>query len=291
MAISFDESNDYYVISDAASMTLQDGDWCVGIWTYVVDNAGSGIQVLLSNNNWGVTSSFNMGLRETGIGSSANKWHVETEDGDGTTQQQTSTGTPGADSTWRLVIAQRHTTDSEIQLWHCEFGQAAVKQGTDSDANYDAINGDDWYIGRRYDGNAARYYGSVACEFFKGDFSLSGEEISALGSGLPVYALGHTLDVYLPMQTAEATLKDLVGSNDATRSDAPATAEHAPITPPMGVISVQAVVAAGTNAMPMAMNHYRRLRAATQSPRVLWAPSPGGLWIPPSIPGSLECSG
>ncbi len=49
-------------------------------------------------------------------------------------------------------------------------------------------------------------------------------------------------------------------------------------------------VAAPSGAMPMAMHHYRRFRAAPQGrhERKLWAP-PAGLWIPPA-PGGLQCS-
>jgi hypothetical protein len=224
MAISFDESNDYFSIADAAGLSLPNGQWCVGIWTKVNDNTGSAYQYLLSNNNYAVNSSFNLHIYEAGSGAGAGQWQNILKDSDGTQKDLTSGTTPGGDGVWRLIINQR--TAAQIEMWFCEFGQTAALVGTQTLASFGDIDGGAWNIGRRVDGNADRYYGGIACEFFKGNFSLTQEEITALGAGVPITMLGKTLDVYLPMRETAATLYDIVGSNDATRQDSPATAEH-----------------------------------------------------------------
>jgi len=237
VAIGFDESNDYYVVADAAGLTLPDGDWCVGVWTYVADNSGAWFQYVLSNNMWGVNDSFNLFLGEAG-NVDANKWAIRVVDGDGTTITfDSAPSAPGADSTWRLIVVQRRTAEAQIQMWFCTAGGAAAKVGSAADAGFAAVNGGVWNIGRRVDGNADRYYGSLAAEVFKGNFSLSQAEIGALAGGLPILTLAAqkaaTLDLYLPMWRAEATLVDYSGNgNDATRQDAPTSETHPPICTP-----------------------------------------------------------
>jgi hypothetical protein len=238
MAIGFDESDDYYDISDAAELTLQDGDWCVGMWTYVSNNTGSNAQYIASNNGWSASHSFNLCLNEESAGSYSDKWQYGLEDGDGTFNGELATTETGADSTWRLIIIQRDATAGETQMWICEEGASATEDADEADTNLGAINGGDWNIGRRVDGNADRYYGSIACEFFKGDFALSQGQIEALAAGLPVKTLakqlGYTLDVYLPMYEADATLLDQSGNgNDATRHSAPTTEDHPAICTPV----------------------------------------------------------
>jgi hypothetical protein len=238
MAIQFDESNDYYSVSDAPELALADGDWCIGIWTYVDDNAGSNAQYLISINSLGANNSINLWLEETGSGSSPGEWSVYGKDGDGTNTGTLRCGITGADSAWRLIIIQRKTADNEIQIWFCEKSGAASKVDSVADTDFDAVDGGDWNIGRRADGDADRFYGGAACELFKGDFALSQAQIEALAAGLPVKTLaaqlGHTLDLYLPMWKADATLIDYSGSgNSATRHDSPTTTTHAPICTPI----------------------------------------------------------
>lgn len=238
MAISFDEINDYYSVLDAAELALQDGDWCVGIWTNHSDNAGIYYHYLISNNALGANDSLNLYLGEAGNGSIPDQWAFRVVDGDGTNLSATSASSPGADSTWRLIIVQRRTADNEIQLWFCEKGGVASKEGSVADTSFDAVDGGAWNIGRRTDGDADRYFGGTVCEFFKGDFALSQAQIEALAAGLPILSLaaqaGLTLDVYWPMWEADATLLDYSDNgNDGTRQDTPATATHAPVCTPI----------------------------------------------------------
>jgi len=239
MAILFDEVDDYFSIANDASLTLPDDDWCVGIWTRVTDNSGSFYQYILSNNNYGVNNSFNLFLVEAAEGADPNEWAINTVDGDGTTVLfDSGASAPGADGLWRLIIIQRVTASSQIQMWFCTFGGTPAMVNSASDSGFNAVDGGIWNIGRRVDGNIDRYYGSIAAEFFKGDFSLSQSEIAALGSGWPIYALGKVPDIYLIMGESVATLVDLFGSNDATRNSAPTTVEHVPIVRPISTTPV-----------------------------------------------------
>jgi hypothetical protein len=237
MAIFFDEVDDYYDISDAAELVLQDGDWCVSIWSKVDDNSGAIAQYLLSNNNLGATDSINLWLEESGSGSSPNEWSFYGRDSDGTNTGTFRCGATGADSTWRLIIIQRRIADNEVQIWFCEQNGAASKVAFIADTNFDAVDGGDWNIARRVDGNADRYYGGAVCELFKGNFSLSQAQIETLAAGTTISDLaadeGYTLDLYLPMWTADATLTDESGSgNDATRHGAPVTVAHPSVFTP-----------------------------------------------------------
>jgi hypothetical protein len=239
MAIQFDESTDYYAIPDSADLTLPTSDWCVGIWTFVSDNTGTDFQYVISNGTFRGTDTFNLHIKEDSAPSSAGRWEADVTDGSNNDSEIISSSSPGADSKWRLIVVQRRGVDSEMQMWFCEPGQTAVKQGSDI-LHPDTVDGsNDWNIGRRQDGSGTRYYGSIAAEFFKGDFSLSQSEIEAIAAGNPVYTLGKTPDVYLQMKTAGATQRDLFGSNDATENGSPTTAaEHAPIVMPPVVFVV-----------------------------------------------------
>lgn len=227
MAIQFDELDDYYLITDAASLTLPDGDWCVGIRAYVSDNAGTGYQYLV-NTGLFANNAFHIALQEddNDAGGDNGCWFMYTEDGDGTTIELVA-GTTGGDSKWRLIIAQRDANASEIQLWFCELGAIASKEDSVADTDFAAVNGGDWNIGRRTDGD--HYYGSIACEFFVLNAALTQDEITALGTGLRPHDLGYVSNVYLEMFTADATLRDMFGSNDAARQSVPTSVHHQPI--------------------------------------------------------------
>jgi len=245
MAIQFDETTDYYSIADDASLTLQNGDWCVGIWTRVDENTGTGLGYLVSNAAWGANNSFNLSIFEAGHANSG-KWEARVEDASGTPLggiSLLSSSSPGADGVNRLIIVQRRGNVGELIF--CEAGQAAsvVANGTQAIGSINSANA--WNIGRRQDAAADRYYGDTAGEFFKGDFSLSLDEITALGAGLKITDLGYTPDAYLPMTADEATIKDIVGSNDATRNGTPATVEHFPLISYQPQVVTYTVAAAG----------------------------------------------
>lgn len=229
MAVGFDENNDYFIVTDAAGLTFQDGDWVLGVWTFVSDNSGTNYQYIVSNGNFSANNSLNLLLDETGEGGTPDQWEAILEDGDGTAVNLASASAPGADSTWRLIIVQRRTADNEIQMWFCEEDAVATKEDSNSDAGFNAINGGDWNIGRRVDGQADRYYGSIASEIFKGDFSLSQSEIEQLAAGHTIRSIGKSPDMWLQMIASVATLPDLSGNgNTGARQSSPTTEIHSP---------------------------------------------------------------
>jgi hypothetical protein len=234
MAIQFDEVNDYYNVPDNASLTLPDSDWCVGVWTKLADNTGTLFQYPISSGAFGANNTFNLWIAEASASSNQNKWLFRVQDADGDFSDNVGTATPGGDNKWRLIIVQRRDADSEFQMWLCEFGQTSTKDATGAIGVIDAIDAGAWNLGRRADGNADRYYGGILAEFFKGDFSLTQEEITALGAGVNILSLG---------KTAASTLRDLIRSNDATRQDTPTTVEHAPVRLPIGATLVNVVPA------------------------------------------------
>lgn len=219
MAIQYDELDDHHVIADDPSLTLQNGDWCVGIWTRINDTTGTAFQYLISTGAYGVNPSINAYMDESAGGASV-AWYLNVNG-----LEIITTTLYAGDGTDRLLIFQRRSGTLEIIV--CDaFGTASQQASTTLSAASDAGA---WNIGRRFDANADRYYGGVAGEFFKGDFSLSLDEVTALGGGLKITQLNKALDVYLPMESAEATLIDLIGSNDATRVSVPTTVEHFPL--------------------------------------------------------------
>lgn len=239
MGILFDEVDDYYTVTDAAELTLPDAAWCIGVWTYVSDNAGNYFQYLLSNGTLSANSTFNLVLGEAGS-ANANQWFVRAVDADGTAGSLSAVDLPGADSIWRLIIVQRDEVGGDLELWFCEpKGGATLTHSIAIPAGFDIVNSaGNLIIGARADLNADRFYGSTAAEIFKGNFALTEAQIEALAWGLPIKTLaaqlGYTLDLYLPMWHAEATLIDFSGSgNNAARTGAPATTAHPPICTPI----------------------------------------------------------
>jgi hypothetical protein len=229
MAVNFDrtKATDYFAISDAAELTFQDGDWCVGIWSKIHDDSGSEYRYLVSNKEFNTNSSFNLYFSD-----SSNRWTIAMFDDDGDYFQFFASATP-ADSLWRLLIIQRRVTDSELQMWFCEEGETATKEASSSDAGFDASNGNDWNVGRRVDAVAGKYFEGDACEFFKGDFSLTQSEIEALADGHSILSLGKSPDVYLPMWSAEAQIDFSGNGNSGTKNGTPTIADHASVMTPV----------------------------------------------------------
>ena len=230
----FDQVNDYFVVADDPGLTLQDGSWVVGFWTVVMVWNGSYYQYALSNGAWGGNGTLNVFLGEESCGAQAGKWVLQVvDDGGNGPGELVSSTTPAADSVWRLVICQRDAVAGEIQLWLCDAGGSALKAASGADTNFGAVNGGDWHIGRRQDGNSDRYFGNWLMQIFKGDFALTQAQIEGLASGIPIRTLagrlGYSLDLLLPMRETEATVYDESGNgNNATRQSSPTTVAQTP---------------------------------------------------------------
>lgn len=245
MAILFDGSTDFYTITAIAALELGDEDWCVGIWTRTVNDSGSANTFLISNGNTTGDDSLNLQLRGSAV-STPDAWRVFFSSSGGDVQIDSSSA-PGADGVDRLIIIQRDTGASLFRLHFCEFGQTATAEGTVSDAGITTHDAGNWNIGRRR-GGASLNYDGVAAEYFSGKFNLSLEEITALGAGMPIWALGKSPNVYLPFQSAGHSQIDLFSTNDGNENGTPANAEHFKIRSRSPILITRDAGAAATEA-------------------------------------------
>lgn len=238
--IKGDESAAYYTISDHADLTLPDSEWCYGVWLKVDDNSGSLYQYFLSNDTAAATNSINCYLNET------SDQVTMTLDSNTAQDSLTTTTTYGADGLLRLWVFQRNASD-EWQIITCVAGAAAVDEGTLAvKVGMTTINSaNDLNILRRQDANVDRYYGETLGHLFKGNFSLSVDEVTAIASGVPPWILGKTLQMYVPFRQNDSTCRDIIGSHHATKNGSPTTET---IEPPLDwgrVISMPVAVASG----------------------------------------------
>lgn len=254
MALAFNETNQWVAIADDPSLNLgASGDWCVGGWTNVSDNTGSLFQYFLSNNNFQVAHSFNLFLIETSEGTSPDAWRCAITDSGSrnyTLDSSDTTNSPGGDGKDRLIIIQRVSGSSELQMWFCEAGASAVKVSNVADTSWNGVNGGAWNIGRRVDGNADRYYGGEGSEVFLCDFSLTSEEITALGNGVRIKDLGRVLELNMPLDGIESTEPDLSGNGNNGTVNGATKANHPPIklwTPQRSFIEEVVVGITGTS--------------------------------------------
>jgi len=233
-SILFNETDEYYTITDAADLTLPNADWTIGVYTKVNDNSGTAFQYLLSNGGFAAVNSFNLFMGESGQGANTGCWAFVFRDGDdgsGRNLDCDIVGTipkHGADGLWRLVLIQRVTGSSEVQMWQYDEGDSiAVDVGSVSDANLSTVNGGDWNIGRRTDGNADRYYGNLAGYVFKGDRSFTAAEITELGTN-PFKHIAD-MDIFVPLWNAGANEQDLTGNGHTiTQNNAPGDSADGP---------------------------------------------------------------
>lgn len=245
MALKFDESTGYYAIPDDAALSLPAGDWCIGGWVNVTDNTGDFFQYLFSNGGFLATSSLNFYIGEdtSGLAGDRGRWLLALKSDDGTTiQLGAGTTIFGADSTWRIVLVQYNSTAGAWELWTCaKDGTAELLESNVSAAK--TVNGGAWNIGRRVDGNADRYFGEHACEFWVGNnFSLTQAEIEDLATGKRITDIGKSPALYYPAETADATLTDSGTSGlTATKNGTVTTSvlTH-PVTAASGTVTITA---------------------------------------------------
>jgi len=230
MALRFNESTDYISIADSATLSTTTDDWCVGIWSCVTDNSGSLYQYLVSNNSYYAANSLNLNLQETDLGGPADDcWRCFLADGDTTQIDLTASVSTGGDDVWRLIVITHNASASRMEMWFVTQDGTPTRTASFADTNFGAINSGSWCIGRRTDGNAARYYGGDACEFFKGDFYLTVDEMRLLGTGKTIAQIGREPAVYHPMLVNDATFVDMFGTNNASPSGSPTAIPHPPI--------------------------------------------------------------
>lgn len=208
-----ENSSKYYTIAAHSSLYLPDADWAFGFWTRVEDNSGTAFQYLISNGGLGAASSINIYLSETD-----DTWSYRTEDDTGhDTFADDADVATGADNRDRLIVIQRETDD--INIYFCEANRLPSLVNSVSEPDYAANTlAGTWYIGTRSDLSSTRFYESWFGGFWKADTSLSQEQIAAIARGVyPPDVIGANIKAYLAFSSADATVADEVGSNDATR--------------------------------------------------------------------------
>lgn len=231
MALQFDEVNDYLTIADHADLTLPNGDWCICIWTRVPDNSGTQYQYLLSTATPGTTNSFNLYLSEASQPFATDDFTFSITDGTPTTYSASSTSNPGGDGLDRLIVLQRSTGDSEVQMWLVEAGGTPTKAASTADTSMIAVNPGAWYVGARADLNANRFYGGAAGHLFKADVALTTDQLTALGAGVLPHRIivDGSLKLYVPLWDTGAGLNDLSGgAHNASVGNAPSFVDGFP---------------------------------------------------------------
>ena len=200
--VEFDEVDDFISVADNATLTLPDGAWYVGIFTYMDDNDGDFYQYLLSNNAVHGINSFNALTYESG-NSDSNWLKVIVGDGDGTCITPEAQGNYTVIGSWFWIFCQRDTNSSEVQIWTITLGGTANKRVGYADTNLNAVDGDIFYIGKREDSNADRYYGGKIGEVFKADMALTQAQMELIANskikGMVYQVCGSNLKWYLQL--------------------------------------------------------------------------------------------
>ena len=215
----FDEVDDWVRVDDASSLTLPDGDWTVGIYARPTDLDGNGFQYAISNNNSSQNNSLNLYIAE-----SNGQWNARIVDGDGT-EKVLEGATIGDDSRYRLIILRR---SNDLDMVYCDGVFGCGEADSTNINNLGAVNGGVWNIGRRADGDGARYFGGDLCYAFKVDRALSDDELVDAGRWLD--PLAGEASLFLGGNLRQDTSAN---GNEGTYQGAPLPSPDGPIlTPP-----------------------------------------------------------
>ncbi len=233
--LGLDQTTRYYEVTDAAALDFPNGPWCIGIWTRIDENAGADFNYLISNNTYNIADSFTLYLRQDAGSGNGGKWQLNSHDTAGNAWSIDSSSTPGGDGKNRLIICQR-AANSTGELHFCVAGAASTLEGTDASVHGAMVSTQNWDIGRRVDGHSTRYYEEHFGGYFRGNMTLTPDEITAIGQGVMPWHFG-ALDWYLPFHQPSATVFDLIGPHNAVRQGAsyPGASEDFPelLVPPI----------------------------------------------------------
>ncbi len=188
------------------TLVLQAGDWCMGFWMRVPDNSGTSVKFLMDDAAGAITLYL---MEESSSYGFPGYLFLQLED----TNEEgiTLIGNPGALTNGKLLIVQR--TGSLIQMWTASLsGSSKIAQTSEAMA---AINLTD-----------LEFSGMDIARFFTGNFSLTQEQISALGCGLPVSTLGKALTCHIPFRAADS--KDATTGIDLDYSASASVVEDFP---------------------------------------------------------------
>lgn len=227
MAVDFGEGNttSYYTATDDAALTIPSGEFAICFWAHLDDNAGTAYQYLISTGGYGATPSLNIFWQEDDVGDAAdgtlNAFLVDDAAAGPGQMISTTTDFVTGGELWFFVFQR---TGSQYELWSCARGSGdATLEDTGTLGSPSTSNGGAWNIGRRSDGESARYFEEHAGEiaFFSGT-SFSEVQIEAMAEGEQTYTeIGHSPDAYWSMNTAADTADDSGNGHDLSSNGSP----------------------------------------------------------------------
>lgn len=222
MGIRFDENASNYIqITDAAALTLPNSDWCICFWESTSDNSGTFFQYVISGGNFGAANSINVYFQEAGntFNSNQDKLTVYIVNGSTNSLFGASTivsSTLTFNGSPRLWVIQRSSGNG--QIYSCDQNGSVTTHHNSALNATGSVDPPELELGRRADGNADRTYGGDLGHVFKGDFSLTTSQISALGKGRMIHEIGKSPSYYLPLLQNVASPPDLSGGLTVARN-------------------------------------------------------------------------
>ena len=246
----------YYLITDAAALTLPDSDWVIGLW-HRPNSVDGETPALVASGAFGANGAFDLWHRQ-----SQDKYNIKITDNGGTggtTIQNDLVVTESTSVEWHLVIAQRSAAADRIQLIVGKNGtDVTSKDSSFTLTGFTTCNGGDWWIGEDRDVPGS---GQFAEFFYSSARSLSTEEMNAMTRGVSALdIMGDDLTLYLPFHDIPTTEEDIIGPHDGAKQGAPTLVEH----PPVGggfypqYINAPAAAAAAAGGELLQIPHHQR---------------------------------
>jgi hypothetical protein len=133
-SVDFDGSDDYFDITDHASLSKGNGDDVMWItWVYITDNSGTKCPLIFSTDTWQAYPSMNWGLCAD------------------------SQANPPEDE-WAMLVMTYDDSTGDADLWSCSRGGTCTSQRSATCAGLGAVNEPEWYIGKDQGGDAAKWW-------------------------------------------------------------------------------------------------------------------------------------
>jgi len=228
-SLNFDEATDYYAITDNADLTFNEADWSVFVIFKQDDNTGSLFQYIVSDGAFQGNGTINIYIdEEDSTVNTADAWNVQPNDDDGTGKGTVGTSTIGGDGNWYILLSERNGSAIRHFTLRLDTTGTATQEATTDTTDFAAMDGGDWNIGRRTDGNADRYFGGDAFMWAKGNALITSDHMreAAMNSQ---YWLGE-MDICHYFIDGNSNVNDMCGGHTATVNGTPADNAFAPPT-------------------------------------------------------------
>jgi hypothetical protein len=227
------------VIRVDGQVNFSDDDWCIGFWLRIADLSGAGYRALAatSSSSYG----FNMFVPEEDLGYTG--WLIIGIESIG--GRVDLIGYPGSLSQGKLIVIQRK--GSLFELWQSSLS-GVTRVAYDYSGGFGGFNLDNF-----------TFFNDVIARLFIGQFSLSENQIGALGRGLPITTFDKNLLTYAPLISREE--KDAVTGRALSYGSTPANAAVVEDFPLIGLSPALAAgpeVGGGGNAISPLASYYNR---------------------------------